>query len=305
MMAGKRFDVVGLGQCSFDILGHCGQFPGVDQKTELDQLTHQGGGPVATALVALSRLGAGVAFCGRTGDDEYGDRIRQGLQAEGVDCTSLLVGQNATSQVAFIAVEETGCRNIFWHRGTAEPLSRDELDPDLIGSCRILHLDGLQHEASLAAAHLAREQGVVTVLDGGSVRDGTLELLPWIDHPVVSEKFSEQLLPGGSVQQKLERLLSFGAVAATVTLGAQGSWSCQREGKPFHQPAFTVDTVDTTGCGDVFHGAYIYGLLNGWELVRIARFSAAAAALKSRQLGGRSAIPNLNELMLYLNVNKS
>ena len=291
-----RFDVVGLGQCSFDILGRLQAFPAVDQKTELNQLDFQGGGPVATALVALARYGVPVAFLGRTGSDDYGQQIRAGLWAEKVDCRALLVDEGKTSQVAFIAVDGKGHRNIFWHRGTARPLTADEVDVDLVRKAKVLHLDGLHREASLYAAQNAREIGAVTVLDGGTLRDGSQELLPYIDHPVVSEKFAEQLLPGDSIVNQLEALLDHGAQAVTVTCGEKGSWTRERGGEPFHQPAFNVEALDTTGCGDVFHGAYIYGLLQGWDLRQTVRFSAAAAALKSRRLGGRTGIVSISDV---------
>ncbi len=293
----KRFDVVGLGQCSFDILGRLSEFPAPDQKSELNEIKFQGGGPVATALVALSRLGVSVSFCGRVGDDDFGQKIQAGLVEENVDCRSLLIDKGATSQVAFIAVVEGGHRNIFWHRGTARPIKANEVDNTLIAQSKVLHLDGLQHEASVAAARTARDNGVITVLDGGSVREGTAALLPLIDHLVVSEKFANQLIPEGSVEEKLGVLLSFGAVAATITSGVKGSWTQERGGLAFHQATFNVDVVDTTGCGDVFHGAYIYGLLQGWELPRIVKAAAACAALKTRQLGGRTAIPTLAEII--------
>ena len=295
-----RFDVVGLGQCSFDILGRLADFPEVDQKAELEEMKFEGGGPVATALVALARQGVSVSFTGRVGDDEYGRQIRDGLMSESVAIDQLRIREGATSQVAFIAVDSQGHRNIFWHRGSAGALEPSEVDKEWIARARVLHLDGLQHEASMAAARAARDHGVVTVLDGGTLRERTRELLPLIDHPVVSEKFGGQLVPGGSIEDVLAALLSFGAIAATVTCGVKGSWTREQGRSSFHQAAFEVDVVDTTGCGDVFHGGYIYGLLQGWELPRIARWAAAMAGLKATGLGGRSMIPNKDEISSYI-----
>jgi ribokinase len=295
------FAVVGLGQCAYDILGRIGAYPAVDAKAELSEILFQGGGPAATALVTLARLGIATAFFGRVGDDAFGARIRSGLLAEGVDCGYLLTDEGRTSQFAFIAVEEgSGRRNIFWNRGSARPLSPSEIDPASIRNARILHLDGLQHEVSLAAARIARESGVTTVLDGGTLRDATAELLPLIDHLVVSEKFALQTTGGEGPSRALDKLLSHGARAVTVTLGERGSHTRSREGEEFHQPAFPMDAVDTTGCGDVFHGGYIYSLLQGWELRRCVRFAAACAALKTRALGGRTAIPTLAEVEAFL-----
>ena len=287
--------VVGLGQCALDVVGRLGEYPPPDQKAELDDLRVQGGGPVATALVTLARLGVRTAFCGCVGDDDFGTRIRSGLAEEKVDCRHLQTVAGATSQFAFIVVDGTARRTIFWNRGNAGPLDPGCLPEDLLVRSRILHLDGLQARPSLAAARIAREAGVTTVLDGGTWREGTPELLPLIDHLVVGEKFARQVA-GENLEAALERLVSFGARAVTVTRGGQGSLTLGRDGRCFTQPAFAVDAVDTTGCGDVFHGGYIYGLLQEWPLERTVRFAAACAALKTRALGGRTAIPTLEEV---------
>ncbi len=294
-------EVVGLGQCSLDVMGRLPDWPQRDSKVELTASLVQGGGPVATALVTLARLGVATAFAGKIGDDDFGLRIREGLIAEGIDCSALLADACATSQFAFIAVDEkTGHRTIFWTRGSARPLEPAEIPEIAIRCCRVLHLDGLQHEASLAAARLARENGVLTVLDGGTLREGTRELLPLIDHMVVSERFADQFGEGRCFSDVLPELLGFGATAATITMGEKGSLTCSREGETFHQPAFSTQAVDTTGCGDVFHGGYIFGLLHGWPLGMVVTFAAACAALKTRGLGGRSAIPGLNEVLAFL-----
>ncbi len=300
-MAKQAITVVGLGQCSIDILGGLTQYPPVDSKCDLDTVLIQGGGPVATALVTLARLGVASAFVGRIGGDDFGRRIGRGLEDEGVDCRHLLVDDAAGSQFAFIAVEQgSGHRTIFCHRGSCRPLSVEELPTELIRSSRLLHLDGSHLDAALAAARQAKGNGVITVLDGGSWRPGIEELLPLIDHLVVSARFAEHLLPGRPVREALPLLLAYGCRAATVTDGEAGSHTLSRAGKGFHQSAFAVKSVDTTGCGDVFHGGYLYGLLQNWSLRRTVRFAAACAAIKATALGGRTAIPTLTEVEALL-----
>lgn len=292
--------VVGLGQCSLDILGQVDHYPALDEKAELSSLLVQGGGPVATALVTLARLGVQVAMIGAVGDDDFGTQIRDGLLKENVDCTHLVQRAQSTSQVAFVSVDSKEHRNIFWHRGTASPGVPDEL-PSLLGaSARILHLDGLHLDSAVSAAKMARLQNVVTVLDAGTLRPGVEKLLPLIDHLVVSEKFARQFIGCADPEAAIEAMLRFGAVAVTVTQGASGSLSIGSGEALFRQPAFAVDAVDTTGCGDVFHGGYIYGLLQGWPLPQTVRFAAACAAIKTRALGGRTAIPRLQEVEKFL-----
>ncbi len=292
--------VVGFGQCSLDILGQVGVYPELDQKSELNSLLVQGGGPVATALVTLARLGVQVAIVGAVGDDEFGRQIRAGLLLENVDCSHLAKISGATSQVAFIAVDDDGHRNIFWHRGTAQHVAPQELRALFSDSVRILHLDGLHLEPAIAAAELARSQKVVTVLDAGTLRPEMEKLLPLVDHLVVSENFARQLINRDEPEAALQRLAEYGAEAVTITLGCSGSLSMNSEGQIYRQPAFPVDAVDTTGCGDVFHGGYLYGLLQAWPLPQTVRFASACAALKTRALGGRTAIPTLSEIEDFL-----
>jgi sulfofructose kinase len=292
--------VIGLGQCSLDILGQVDSYPALDEKAELTSLLVQGGGPVATALVTLSRLGVPVAMIGAVGDDDFGTQIREGLVHEKVDCTHLAQSAQSASQVAFVAVDNKEHRNIFWHRGTALAVLPEQLPNLLADSVRVLHLDGLYLDASITAAKMARQQKVTTVLDAGTLRPGVEELLPLIDHLVVSEKFARQFLGYDDPASSISGLLRHGTVAVTVTLGRSGSLSMDAGGQLVRQSAFAVDTVDTTGCGDVFHGGYIYGLLKDWPLARTIRFAAACAALKTRALGGRTAIPELREVESFL-----
>jgi ribokinase len=301
--ARSGFSVIGLGQCSLDILGCVPCYPAADSKVDLTDTLIQGGGPVATALVVLQRLGEQTAFVGKVGYDDFGRRIRMGLEEEGVDCRYLVTDLGAASQFSFIAVDQChGSRNIFCHRGSAVPLGGTEFPAGLLRGSRVLHLDGSHPAAAVAAARLARESGIVVVLDGGSWRPELEPLLPFIDHLVVSEAFARTLCPGSSPRETLKHLIVYGAQAVTVTFGAKGSWTLSRTGKMFHQPAFDVAVVDTTGCGDVFHGGYIYGLLQGWPLNCIIRFAAACAAIKATALGGRSAIPGLAMVHRFLSV---
>ena len=302
-MCDEAPQVVGLGQCSLDILGQIDQYPELDQKAELNSLLMQGGGPVATALVTLVRLGVPVAFIGAVGDDEYGEKIAAGLREENVDCRFLRKVSESNSQVAFISVDGEGHRNIFWHRGSAVPTLPQDFSALMKSGVKVHHLDGLHLEVALSAAKIARDSKVTTVLDAGTLRPGLEKLLPLIDHLVVAEKFACQYIGRHDPEAALDELSRLGGKAVTVTLGTKGSVTLDEDGEFFHQPAFDVKAVDTTGCGDVFHGGYIYGLLQDWPLKETVRFASACAALKTRALGGRTAIPHLSEVEEFLNIN--
>ncbi len=292
--------VVGIGQCAWDMLAVVDRFPQADTKKEVLAWEEQGGGPVATALAALSRLGVPCRCHGVIGDDREGAAIRQSLIDEGVNVTGLVTRTNAASQTAFIAIDKSmGTRTIFWKRPSGGPLRKEELAPEFLKGADFLLLDGLMKDVSLFAAQEARKAGVPVMLDAGRVREGMLDLARMSDYVVGSEEFARELGwrdDPGSFKQEVRRL-GFGIT--TITLGARGSVTFAGE-EVIACPAFPVEVVDTTGAGDVFHGGYLYGLLQKMQLRYTIRFASAVAAMKCRKLGGRAGIPRLEEVEEFL-----
>ncbi len=290
--------VAGLGQCSLDYLFVVDSFPPPDTKKEVIEWTICGGGPVATALVSLSRLEVNCSFYGIIGDDESGKKIEESLKMENINIGGLLKRPNSSSQTAFIAVEKrSGRRTIFWKRPSGIPLNPEEIPGNFLDNGDFLLLDGLMTEASIYAVKKAGEKNIPVMLDAGSVREGTIELASMCDYVVASEEFGRDLIKSTVSFKPEEALLymkSFGAKACTITLGDKGSITLSGD-EIFHIPAFKVNVVDTTGAGDVFHGGYIYGLLQKWNIKDVVRFATAFASLKCRKLGGRAGIPSLEE----------
>ncbi len=296
--------VVGIGQCAWDMLAVVDRFPEADTKKEALVWEEQGGGPVATALAALSRLGVSSRFYGVTGDDREGAAIRQSLIDEGVDVTGLVTRSNASSQTAFIAIDKSmGTRTIFWKRPSGDPLAVEELPRDFLSGAEFLLLDGLMKDVSLFAAQQARKAGIPVMLDAGRMREGMLGLARLSDYVVGSEEFARELGwkdDNGSFRQEVKRQ-GFGIT--TITLGPRGSVTFAEE-KVIPFPAFAVEIMDTTGAGDVFHGGFLYGLLQKWPLKDTIRFASAVAAMKCRKLGGRAGIPKLSEVQEFLKTSK-
>jgi sulfofructose kinase len=287
----KNIDAVGLGQCCLDYIGKIETFPAVDSKCETTDITIQGGGPVATALVALSRWKINCAFMGITGDDRFGDEIRASLETEGIDLNGLKTRRQSKSQAAFIVVEKgTGHRNIFWQRPTGPSLTPAEIDFDLVTHARVLHTDGLFSEAALAAAQAARKAAVPVVVDAGTLRPGLLELADKTDCFIASEAFSRALVGRDAPRQACRELSKMGPSLTCITLGARG-YVALYDGCIIEKSAYPVAAVDTTGCGDIFHAGFIYGLLQGWTAAKCLDFAAWSAAMVSRAMGGRKGIP--------------
>ncbi|MDY6880161.1 MAG: PfkB family carbohydrate kinase [Desulfatiglans sp.] len=291
----KAAQVIGLGQACVDYRGRLISYPREDEKAELTDLFMECGGPASTALVTLGRLGVPTSFLGSISDDLFGEEIRKHLEKEGVDRSCLSIKPGYTSQFAFIAItEKSGNRTIFWHKGTVPHLKPEEIDIGRFPNASVLHLDGLMVEASCEAARQAKALGMTVVLDGGTMREGTRELLSLVDILIASEKFAAPLM-GGPPTESLEALRKLGPAQVVITLGSKGSIGLDNQ-EIIRAEAFKVDALDTTGAGDVYHGAYIYGLLQQWDMRRCMRFASAAAALKCQKMGSRSGIPRLEEI---------
>jgi sulfofructose kinase len=296
----KRFDVVGIGYTALDYLGIVPHLPEENTKLEVRDLTIQGGGPTATAMVAVRRLGLETAFVGKVGDDGFGARMLEELRREGVDVSSVVVEPGATSQYAFIMVDAaSAARTILWTRGSVSRLKAHEVDLDLVRSARGLLVDDLEPEAALAAAAAARAAGIPVLIDAGSLREGVRELLPLCDYLIASERFAEQISGGTDIRAALHALHAFRPKAAVVTLGEKGC-AFLAGSDVVAVPGFAVKAVDTTGAGDVFHGAYLFAVLEGLDTMRACVFANAVAALKCRMLGGRAGIPTLPETLAFL-----
>ncbi len=292
-------DVLGIGLCTVDMLFCVPRRPDFDDSMRASHYLRQGGGPAATAMVALARLGVNTAFIGKVGDDDDGDFIRAGLEAEGVDTSHFIVAPNAQSRVALVLVEEqSGERGFVTRPESCGELTPTDLQRDVVRAAQVVHLDDAD-ATCMQAARWAKEAGRTVVFDGTWLHEDLGEFLPLVDVPIVSEPLVRRWLPDLSAEQVVEKLASYGATIAVYTLGERGCIA-RWQGQTQRFPAFAVDVVDTTGAGDAFHGAFIYGLVQAWPPERIISFAAATAALNCRALGGRTALPSLAEVKTFL-----
>lgn len=297
-----HIEVVGLGQACVDYLGQIPTYPREDSKIELMGLQTQCGGPASTALVTLSRLGIRTSFLGSISDDPFGIEIRKGLKEENVDATFLNITPGYTSQFAFIAItRDKGARTIFWNRGSVPHLKSDDVDLSPFANASVFHTDGLMLEASTQAAKQAKDMGMTIVMDAGTLRQGCRELVSLVDVLIASQGFGAALAGVGEPPEKaLKTLTQWGPKDVIITLGAKGSVGL-RDGNITSQNAFPVDVLDTTGAGDVYHGAYIFGLLQGWNMPECMQFASATSALKCTKIGGRKGIPTLGQVKAFIN----
>jgi sulfofructose kinase len=293
------FQVLGIGLCTVDMLFSVPRRPDFDASMRASQYLRQGGGPAATAMVALARLGASTAFIGKVGDDDDGHFIRAELAREGVDSSHFIVAPGAQSRVALVLVEESsGERGFVTRPESCGELTPADLDREVVRAAQIVHLDDAD-ATCMQAARWAKEAGHKVVFDGTWLHDDLDTFLPFVDVAIVSEPLVRRWLPDLPPEQVVEKLATYGIATAVYTRGAEGCVAHWR-GQTHHFPAFAVDVVDTTGAGDAFHGAFIFGLLQAWPVERIIRFASATAALNCRALGGRTALPTRLEIEAFL-----
>jgi ribokinase len=297
----QTLDVAGLGYCSYDYLAVVPGRPDFDTDTlTLADFATDGGGPVSTALVALARLGARTAYLGVLGDDAHGQALGAMFAVEGVDCARLRWAAGYRSQVCVILVEQrTGRRSILCHRPNCPSLDLDDADLALIASARALHLDGHHMYAAVQAARFARSRGVLVCLDANRPREGLGQLLPHVDLLIASGAFASAFTGLKVASEAAEILRRIGPRTVVVTQSEKGCIWTSEEGTG-SSPGFPVKAVDTTGAGDAFHGAFLFGHLRGWPLAQSAEFANAVAAINCTRLGGRSGLPTLSQAIQFL-----
>ncbi len=298
---GKPFDAVALGLNAVDHLVVVPRYPEFNSKIRFLSHTIACGGQSATAMVALARLGLRARYIGKVGDDEMGRFQIESIESEGVEAGGVAVVPGAETQTAFIIIDrESGERTIIWDRDERLTIRAEEVNAEAVTSGRVLHLDGHDTEAAIAAARFARAAGVPTVLDVDNVYPGTDELLPLIDFIVSSSAFPERLTGEQDLGAGLKRIKErYGSAFVAATMGSEGVLAYY-EGRYIHLPAFKIECRDTTGAGDAFHGGFIYGLLSGLSVEETLRFGNAVAALKCKAVGARTALPTLEEVAALL-----
>jgi ribokinase len=291
------YDILGFGAVAVDELLYVDEYPPPERKVRVHRQLRQCGGLTGTALVAAARLGARCAYVGVLGDDELSRFAIDSLEREGIDLDHRVSQANARPAHSTIIVDETHkTRTIFASIGEAIGADPQLPPADLIRWARVLLVDHHGLEGTLRAVRIARESGVHVVADFERNPGPPFPtLLAMVDYLVISERFARELT--GDLQSPVQRLLpqlwSPDRRVVVVTCGADGGWF--QVGGPTgavaRYPAFPVEVVDTTGCGDVFHGAYAVGVAEGQDVPECVRFASAVAALKATQRGGQAGCP--------------
>ena len=294
-----RYDVVGVGANSVDYVNRIPSYPepnGAFSKLKIQEQTICCGGQTATALATCRRFGLTTCYIGATGTDENGKRIRAELSERAIDHSQAVIRDGANQFALIIVDEKTGERIVLWDRDERLKLRSRELPPEVLGSGRLIHVDDVDESAAVIAATIGRDLGKPVTSDIDRVTPRTMELVEVLAYPIFAEHIPRELTGSHDTRRALEQLRRPTHRALVVTLGARGVMALAGD-RVLSVPGFPVSATDTTGAGDVFRGAFIYGVLRDWPLEKSLRFANAAAAISCTRLGAMNGVPSLDEVM--------
>ena len=300
----KAFDIVGVGHSCLDRLCTVENYPREDDSTHITHIEMQGGGAVATALVAASKLGSRTAFIGNTGTDYVSAAIRSLFEEDGVDCSCLMARKDSFGLESFVMVNPAnGSRTKFPQRDTNPPVEWTEELDKMVSTARVLHLDGTNYQNAVEAVKRAREGETTVSLDGCSMQcdnNKNIALASSVDFLIMNRKYPLRVSGKTSYEEALLEMSGWGPKRVMCTLGSDGVMTVIG-GKIRRFKAFTPPSVvDTTGCGDVFHGAYLNAYLNGMDDEESILFASATAALKCAEKGGRKGVRTRDEVLEFM-----
>lgn len=289
------FDVVGVGLNATDTLILVPRFPAYAGKEPFVDEMYSPGGQVASAMVACAKMGLRTKYIGTVGDDERGRIQIDSLQGTGINLDHVQIRKGCANQSAYIVIDQsTGERTVFWRRSDCLRLDPSEITPEMITCARLLHIDGHDTAAVGRAAAIARQHNIPVTVDVDTVYHGFDKVLPNVDYLITSSEFPVRWTGEGDPFRALIMIQEeYGMKVAAMTLGSFGSIA-RMDGKFCYSPAYVVNCVDTTGAGDVFHGAFCYGVLQGLSLADTLALSNAMAALNCTAIGARGGIRDLD-----------
>lgn len=295
----SRFDVVGIGINAIDILFRTpvGAIE-AGEKYEVPDLGFQGGGPAANGICVASNLGFSAAFLCHLSDNAASAIAREQFRRHGVSDALFVETEGASPPISLVQTDPvTAERTIFYNlSGVVHPAASD-LNVEVLRSARVLLVDSYEADVAIAAMEAVAGSDVQTVVD---IEPGTPEqrrrMLALATHAVLPWKTAEALSGTTGIEPMMAALSVISRAQLVITHGIEGSWARHPDGSILHQTAFPVEAVDTCGCGDAYHGAYVVGLLAGWSLAHRLEFASWVASRVATEMGGRSVLLKLRDL---------
>ncbi len=298
-------EVLGIGAVVYDVMVIGDGFPPEDTKIIVNEMKTQCGGPEATALVAMTKMGVSTQHLGTIGADASGEFVLSELRGFGVDVSRVRKVEDARSFFALVYVNsENASRTCIVDRGTAPMPTERDLDLESLKKAKFLHVDGNQIDFAIMAAKKARELGVKVSYDAGGNYKGIEDLLPWVDVLIPSEEYTLKLTGCGNALDAARVIYDrYHPETLVITQGSRGGFIYE-DGREVRYPVFPVEAVDTNGSGDTFHGAFVAAKVKGMSDYDACCFASATAALKCTRFGAQHGIPYYDEVIEFMKTNK-
>jgi len=298
-MMKKNLDIIGLANPILDLVLEMEKLPESNTNGQLHEYCFQGGGNVTTALAVCGMLGLRSSILGVVGDDMAGHANIADFKFNHVDTSHLIVDAGKRSNFCVCIAERSNKgKNFLSKAGDFRQLEVADLDEEFIKSARMLHIGGFTPAIKQACEWIHEAEGKVSI-DAAYYRPDIHENYRHIDIFIGSETYFKAMRGNMNDEEAMRSIQRQGPEIVIFTFGSEGCRGVYAD-KYFQLPPFKVEVVDTTGAGDVFHGAYDYAYLQGWNVEQCARFASAASAIKCTRLGGRAGIANLATLTKFL-----
>ncbi len=297
-----------MGHLCQDIICEMAHFPERGHSNHALKTLISAGGAASQAMVAYSRLGGDAGFAGNIGRDSIGRELIKGLRDEGVDTSFLRPLEGVQSGFSIVLTEKnSGERTFVVHRPAYKSIRFDPLFREYLSSAKCLHIDGTNMQEHLRAAAFAREKGLLVSYDGCSMRqdrEKTKKLISLTDILIMNEQFPCWITGANDLRDAMLELAAWGPKVIIATRGEKTVFSLEN-GSVAEYMTFKVEVTDTTGAGDVFHGAFLFAYLRGRALADCIRFACAVSAISCTGLGGRAGIPDYDGTMAFLSRQQS
>lgn len=301
----KLYDVVGIGVAAVDDLLYVSEYPPLNVKVPIRSTERHGGGPACTAIATVGTLQGRAAYIARFGDDELSSYIESSLGQRSVDISHIIHDSQSAPYHSFIVVDSSGNRNVFYDASMYKPVLDHQLSESLIQSAELVLIDHVADPSLLDVAQKVKKLHVPILGDIEGCSEAARRLAKITDHLIVPAEFALWASGSNQLVEACAFLATAQRLTTVVTAGPAGCYCCLG-GEPgiSHIPAFHVDSFDTNGCGDTFHGAFALAIARRFSPMEALIFASAAAAIKAFAGGGTrrgwDALPTLNEISQFL-----
>lgn len=273
-------------------------------KQEVSNLIIQGGAPAGNAASVMATLGLSTYFLGYCGESTLNKIALSELERCNVDTALMIPNESHDPAVALVEVNPNdGERTVFYSLNNYQPLAKEDISVDYLDNTHLVFVDGYDIEGNLELLKLAKERNIPTVLDIESgERAQLIEMIKLGSHCILPLEGAQFIAQANDLNECFSYLVTLSSGQIIITDGANGSWAFTSEGI-HHQPAYQTSVVDTTGCGDAFHGAYAFALLSERDLPQCMQFASAYASIVAQYLGGRTFHPTEQQVINFINSN--